>query len=543
MHAQENERTSRPGGEHVTFRSVTLAELYVGAEIDALAAALQKTTWVNTNEQFAEEIGTARQLDAPYTSEFLLRPSRASPSFKESYGETDPPVGIARVIGQLNVLGPSLTSLVLTFVLTNEEADCLDRAIRDEADAKLRYTDSLVPIETVYHVKSKRVQTVLDEVGRRCAIWLQGWAPGTLGVGDGVGVPLCSLISVARGTLCETRAITDSPPPAYLRLLDLASSFNARKFARWNYMFLVPRSSQRRREYIAAFNEEEAAKTYPDVSVTPDILHREIFRYMVVLALEAVLDSFESRMRAARAALASHDFGPVAESPSCCVKIQRAWDAVVQWFHIKRSALPIEQLRNQLLGLSRDIAVVCGDIRGAIDNTTWTSLWGDYPLIVAVDPNQPSSPTRHPAEVPRKVLMEAIASIKARETELRELVLVTNQAVSEDQDKKTQRSLNRLTVWLVIFTVTLVVMTGFTIWKTFYDPPPSSTPTPTASTPASTSTAKPTVPPKTTVKPKPSPSAKPTQIHKVSGWSSQLISSASTVLPTALTELTHTRGS
>jgi hypothetical protein len=517
MHDQENEKTSPPDGEHVTFRSVTLAELYVGAEIDALAAALQKATWVNTDEQFTEEIATARQLDAPYASEFLLRSSPASPSFRESYGETDLPAGIARIIGQLNVLGPSLTSLVLTFVLTDEEADCLDRAIRDEADANLRYTDSLVSIETVYVVKSKRVQAVLDEVGQRCATWLQGWAPGTLGVGDGIGIPLCSLISVAKGTLCETRAITDSPPPAYLRLLGLASSFNARKFARPDFMFLVPRNSQRRREYIAAFNEEEAAKTYADVSATPDILHGEIFRYMAVLALEGILDSFESRMRATRAMLASLDFGPVVESPTCWEKIQRAWGTVLRWLHINGSvASPTEQLRNQLLGLSRDIAVVCGDIKGAIDDTTWTSLWGDYPLIVSVDPNQPSSPTLYPAEVPRKVLTEAIASIKARETELRELVLVTNQAVSEDQDKKTQRSLNRLTVWLVFFTVALVVMAGFTIWETFYDAPPSRTPTPTASTPASTSTAKPTVHPKATAKPKPSPSVKPTQTHKVS---------------------------
>ena len=111
MHDHENEKTSPPDGEHVTFRSVTLAELYVGAEIDALAAALQKATWVNTDEQFAEEIATARQLDEPYTSEFLLRSSPAPPSFTESYGETDLPVGIARIIGQLNVLGPSLTSL------------------------------------------------------------------------------------------------------------------------------------------------------------------------------------------------------------------------------------------------------------------------------------------------------------------------------------------------------------------------------------------------------------------------------------------------
>lgn len=185
MHDQENENTSPPDGEHVRFWSVTLAELYVGAEIDALATTLQKATWVNTDEQFAEAIATARQSDAPYTSEFLLRSSQASFSSRESYGETDLPAGIARIIGQLNVLGPSLTSLVLTFVLTNEEADCLDRAIRDDAYAKLRNTDSVASIETVYHVKSKRIQAVLDEVGQRCTTWLQGWAPERWGLGTG----------------------------------------------------------------------------------------------------------------------------------------------------------------------------------------------------------------------------------------------------------------------------------------------------------------------------------------------------------------------
>ena len=115
-------------------------------------------------------------------------------------------------------------------------------------------------------------------------------------------------------------------------------------------MFRVPRSSQRRREYIAAFNEEEAARTYADVSVTPDILHREIFRYMAVLALEAVLDSFESRMRATRATLASLDFGPVAESPTFWETIQRAWDTVLRWFHIKGSvASPTESYETNCL--------------------------------------------------------------------------------------------------------------------------------------------------------------------------------------------------
>jgi len=43
-------------------------------------------------------------------------------------------------------------------------------------------------------------------------------------------------------------------------------------------------------------------------------------------------------------------------------------------------------------------------------------------------------------------------------------VLVTNQAVREDQDKKTQQSLNILTAWLFVFTVILAGIGGFTIW-------------------------------------------------------------------------------
>jgi hypothetical protein len=205
MHDQENERTSPPDGEHVTFWSVTLAELYVGAEIDALAAALQKATWVNTDEQFAEEIATSQQLDAPYPSEFLLRSSPASPSFRESYGETDLPTGIARIIGQLNALGPSLTSLVLTFVLTDEEADCLDRAIRDEADANLRYNDSPVSIETVHDVKSKRVQAVPPSAAT--------WSPSPPGPPATAGTGSPSTCPKA-GTASASGATSSKPPAA-----------------------------------------------------------------------------------------------------------------------------------------------------------------------------------------------------------------------------------------------------------------------------------------------------------------------------------------
>ena len=78
---------------------------------------------------------------------------------------------------------------------------------------------------------------------------------------------------------------------------------------------------------------------------------------MAVLALEGLLDSFEARMRSSRSALAGVSLG-------------------------NRRGGGAANLRDNLLELSRDIAIACGDIRGAADDRTAASLWADYPLLL-----------------------------------------------------------------------------------------------------------------------------------------------------------------
>ena len=60
MSSERNAATRPPEEGRVTFRSVTLAELYVGREIDALTAALQGIEWVVVGERFADEVAKAR---------------------------------------------------------------------------------------------------------------------------------------------------------------------------------------------------------------------------------------------------------------------------------------------------------------------------------------------------------------------------------------------------------------------------------------------------------------------------------------------------
>ena len=137
MHEQSNRESSPPDGEHVTFRAVTLAEVYIGQEIDGLSAALQRSEWFNVGEQFADEIAKARQTDATYNSEFLLLSGPDSHWAMQGYGKADLPTGIHRIIGQPYVLGPSMVALVLTFVLSESEAGRLDETLRKEATAEL----------------------------------------------------------------------------------------------------------------------------------------------------------------------------------------------------------------------------------------------------------------------------------------------------------------------------------------------------------------------------------------------------------------------
>ena len=86
------------------------------------------------------------------------------------------------------------------------------------------------------------------------------------------GTPWCSLVSLAKGKPFWTQA-------EYTRLLDLTSVLYAAKFAYPDYLFLTrPMGSTCEREFIAAFNEEDALSpgSYPDLFAAPEIVHEVI---------------------------------------------------------------------------------------------------------------------------------------------------------------------------------------------------------------------------------------------------------------------------
>jgi hypothetical protein len=217
------------------------------------------------------------------------------------------------------------------------------------------------------------------------------------------------------------------------------------RFARPDYMFLMDLGARKRRRNLAAsFNEQQASETWPDVEVQPEILHQNLHPYMAVLALEGVLDSFEARMRSTRSVLAGASLG-------------------------NRRGVGAAILRDNLLELSRDIALACGDIKGAAEDRTAASLWADYPLLLSAASGKPLGDALDPGAVPRMNLDLVMRNLRSRETELRELVLVTSQAASDAQNAKTTSSLNKLTIWLVVLTIVLLGLGAVTFIQSLSD--------------------------------------------------------------------------
>lgn len=431
---ERNAETAPPDGERVTFRSVTLAEVYYAHQADQLTEKLHATRCAVTGEQFAEQIAKARKDDAVYNSEFLLRSSASSisPTLRR-YNDTVLPADFDRIAGQVHVLGPSLVTVVLTFVLTGNQATRLDEALRLPVNAENPGLQSRAAVRSVLRVKSERVDRVLEDVTGRCQDWLKNWTPGMLAAGDGKRVPACSLISLAEGRPFQTKG-------DYMHLLAIgAGTSGAMRLARPDYkIFLMDRGARKRRwDLAASFNEQEANKWW-DAEAVPEILHENLHPYMTVLALEGVLDSFQARMRTTRSALVGLSLNSNQESDAGA-------------------------LRGNLLELSRDIAVACGDIKGAVDDRTAASLWAQYPLLLTAASGEPLGEPLDPGAVPRMKLGEAIRNIRSQETELRELVLVTSQAASDAQNARTANSLNRLTIWLVVLTIVLVGLGVITV--------------------------------------------------------------------------------
>lgn len=468
--ADDNLKTRPPADEVITFWSLTVAEVYVGPKIDSLTKTLAGFDWRSSDRNVADEIEKARKGYQYISSRFWLISDAAEPGFLGEHARTSIPTGIDRIYAEYVVAGPSIVALVLTFVLDDTEAKKLDAALRDDAESRLdRLGERKFSIKTVESVKKERVRAVRDDVAKRCRDWLDEMMPGTLAATkEGLGPPMCGLLSLAEGRPFETAA-------PYMHLLDLKLDFFAQRFVNYESLFLTtPLSSSDDSAMVAAFNEPQALESrwLDHVEAAPEFFHEAVSSLMIADSLYTGLLAFEPRLRDLRTELSKLDLDTATEPQ-------------------------VVGLRNQLLGMSRDVSILCSDLAVVLDDAD--IVWREFRAMTWVRPSgSPSVSVVTTADTKKRQLRTTTESLQGQEAGLRDLILVTSQAMGETRNLDLQtkvlgltNKLNGLTTWLIVLTVALVILgvAGFIV-QVVNSPPvnvkvthtsrPTSSPSPAA---------------------------------------------------------------
>jgi hypothetical protein len=161
--SQANRETRPPDAETVTFRSVTMVEIYSEREIDSLTKALDAIEFVNLDARLSSSIARAREgygIRARTFSLVTKRPDRAL----YATGVTDLPAGIDHIFCSFEVFGPSVMAMVFTFVLANREARQIDAALWRDAESHLYRHEGIERVRNVHDSKADRIQELEQEV-------------------------------------------------------------------------------------------------------------------------------------------------------------------------------------------------------------------------------------------------------------------------------------------------------------------------------------------------------------------------------------------
>ena len=465
--AQNNATTRLPDGEAITFRSMTVVEMYAGQAVEQLVAGLEGLDWVNTDEPVVDRIRDAQKGYVYSAGVFWIVPPTSSGGPPLSHARAQLPAGVSRIYSEYDVLGPSLVALVLTFVLAAAEATSIDVAIRADAESRLdRVGRSSVSIRTVRDVKKERVRAAREEVRKRCQDWITVTFPGTLSaVEEGLGPPTCALISLKQGRPFGTHA-------EYLTLVDLVNDLYADRLVSPDCLYLAyPVDISPSNRMTGAFNEGDARSQQwlDDVEEAPERFHEAISSLVIADGIYAVLCSYEPKLRDVRTSLNRLDFEKV-------------------------TGPEVITLRSRLFGISRDVATVSREVSVVVSDHG--GIWTDLRPTVPIRPSgSPSATADASAEAKRRRLRAEVASLQSEDANLRELILVTASSTSEVMGLDLQNKvlnltnkLNGLTTWLIILTVVLVILGVATIVVQFIHNPVVHVQFPTVRRPSLTTT-------------------------------------------------------
>ncbi len=210
---KENAQGRLPEDEHVQVPAVWVAELYTPSTAAGLLAGIADLGWEygrSRSDSLTKWMSDAREgRGAGWTSLGLVSSPQNPHLMRERTAAL--PEGVTAALPVLMSVTPSVTALVIAFLMENDTADLLDEPLRASFSTAIRRDPLFRPWHVVRYVfrngsarfghsvhhpdmiRRERIQSAMRELERGCIDWVRGHLPGAFAALAGVSLPTATL--------------------------------------------------------------------------------------------------------------------------------------------------------------------------------------------------------------------------------------------------------------------------------------------------------------------------------------------------------------
>jgi len=448
---KDNARTTPPKDERVQLHSAWMVEVFPPSFTSGLDRALRRLPSAGVlflDKSLADEVARARRyprggswwnLGVFYNRLY----GRRSPGS----GWLDLPPQVDHLFLLLHLATPSLACAVAQFVTTDETASSLESILRSRhSTLARRKPDGVVQVSRPGEVKRDLVADELRHFHDNCRSWFSDVLPGAFSQGllDG-GIPTCWFL-----TLKQVRPFSDESRLDYVEPLGMELDFYALKADDLAGLRLSEPVTIRRppHTYLLAGKEDEVFPGDDSMGghgrgrggFTVALLHR-LDWFMAMWGLERTLLGYEMVF----------------------AKLRDSY-AAMQPGSIRQNLAALTIAANNLAKLSSDAQAVGSDAGRLVDD----QLRFEYGLPT-FEPVQPDHWRLEGTwnDVLREEIGLSARRVRENEAAARDLEMKRASIISSRTNLTLQRSLRRLTWFLVILTVALIVLGAVTLDATW----------------------------------------------------------------------------
>jgi len=298
---QENIDTKPPDSEVVTFRTVTLNEVYVGVDLQKFLARLKSIATHESKYDVCPEIENAIQYDLQRIGNFSIHPHEDQPQNLGILYRARLPEGVMKVSAKYYLLGPNCLSVNLVFCMDVESRLVIDTILREYVVPKM-IEEGGIQFQNVFDIKRSRCTSAIQDAAKKCQLWASEFLPGTLNESGNEPMP-------AVACLTTREEVPFLSGKLYMRLLGLTFPSSIMKIFDAAPVFLSQRLTNRGPYRFALSARESELMTSNKVS--PDQLSAFLTEtagpLFVLNGLDALVRKLDSEVRDLRSEIIELD--------------------------------------------------------------------------------------------------------------------------------------------------------------------------------------------------------------------------------------------